>query len=152
MRFATLGDAARMKEIHDHPDVAKWDTFDGCKGFRPENFLTEGSFTMIFDDGCFMFKMLKEQVYACHVNFLPAMRGASAVAQARKGLTKVFSETDCQVLIAIVPTFNKKSMWYTVKCGFKRYLVRTAVLPFQGKKHDLVFYTLHRRDYDFSNT
>lgn len=144
MRLATADDIPALEAICAHPDVVKWNRADGIVDSGVRKFVEHGSFSLLFAGGCFMCLKQCEGVYACHICLLPECRGGRALKVGGEILAFVFEKTDCHTLVAYVPGFNKKSIWYALKNGFRRVGALTAEWPYEGQKYAIHVFVLFR--------
>lgn len=57
-------------------------------------------------------------LYEVHIGVAPKERGKIALSQARKAIDFMFSETDCQKIIGIIPADNKAAIKFGRLLGF----------------------------------
>lgn len=94
---------------------------------------------LVNDHGGFIFTRDEATRFEVHTLFLPAGRGASALAAAEEAARFMFTATDCQEIITKVPASNVAADNLTRRMGFSALFSRAGVW---ADGSDVTFYSL----------
>jgi len=102
-------DASRINEIVNHPQVRPWLTEAGVNSEIDLSRLiaNQDNVLLMIDGGGILFHWQEPGVYEAHTQFLPSVRGRSALAATRDSIRWMFTRTDCMEILSKVPVHNK---------------------------------------------
>lgn len=150
MRLATIADKPRIEEICNDPLIRVWTAFDGAPACNATRYLTEPSFSVLGDDGCFLAHNIDPTRYVIHTNLLPSCRGERAVEASKKALALAFLTTDASELLTMVPATIPHARLLARQMGFRYLFTRRAVWPALGEMHNMGFFSLTLDDWILS--
>lgn len=111
--------ADKINEIINHPDIFRLVAKDFSKPLDlTADIQDQNNFLLVDgDNGGIFFKQHEPTVYEAHTQFLPTVRGASALKSTRQAIHYMFTRTDCMELVTRVPVFNVKATFWARAAG-----------------------------------
>lgn len=97
---------------------------------------------LVAEGGGLFFILQEPGTYWVHIAFRRAYRGAHALEVARNAFRWMFEHTNCLVLKARVPKFNRKTNWFCSLMGAAKEFERKGVWPTDSGPVDMTYWSL----------
>ena len=134
-----------LRSILFHPQVFHFRAVpDGIKA--EEYHFPDGLYLLAKDQlkpvGYFYFSPQNPILYQVHTAFLPSSWGYQTVMAARAGIAWLALHTECEVLLALVPSFNKSALSFLERLGAQYHGIVPRAVRKEGVRVPEMIYTL----------